>query len=316
MSTYVFTIPLLVGVLIILKEVYKRAKYASLKRRYRITKNDMDKHDWLTVWMLQKKMPAKIVKHFAVRIGIISGYSYVKNSNLVVRGSLIGIGLTIALYLALILNTKELWYVIFIYSILFITIIGIFVNVISEYLKGRFTAKIPDIYKIINVRYASTKDIIKTLEISMSDFDKSVRKEMLQIYNTLRKNNMNEIVESFRLLEQAYDDRYLTILLNLIEHAYYKGGTEAISEQLEKTLEEALINAENQKDLKAAANGYILMSLLVPISIYGIEQFNQYALQDSAGEYYSNPQGLQIKIVVILMALIYAFVMNYYKKLY
>ena len=98
-----------------------------------------------------------------------------------------------------------------------------------------------------------------------------------------------EIVESFRLLEQAYDDRYLTILLNLIEHAYYKGGTEAISEQLEKTLEEALINAENQKDLKAAANGYILMSLLVPISIYGIEQFNQYALQDSAGEYYSNP---------------------------
>ena len=137
-----------------------RSYYASLKRRYRITKNDMDKHDWLTVWMLQKKMPAKIVKHFAVRIGIISGYSYVKNSNLVVRGSLIGIGLTIALYLALILNTKELWYVIFIYSILFITIIGIFVNVISEYLKGRFTAKIPDIYKIINVRYASSYNFV------------------------------------------------------------------------------------------------------------------------------------------------------------
>ena len=40
-----------------------------------------------------------------------------------------------------------------------------------------------DIYKIINVRYASTKDIIKTLEISMSDFDKSVRKDRITSYN-------------------------------------------------------------------------------------------------------------------------------------
>lgn len=311
---YGFVIPMFLGAVILMARLVEHLKYKKIVQKYSAIKSNLEKTSNLTDVLVKSPIGQRIIQHISIRIGIISGYSYVRNCNIASKILVTGFVAALGLFGIFFAVTRQVWYVSLSYSILLIAIVYLLLNSVSEIMKGRFTSKIPDTFKILNLRYVSCGDIIKAIETSMEDFDIAIRREMLNIYNTLRKNNASEIIQAFRLIERTYQDKYMTVLLNLIEHAYYKGGRDAIGEQLEKTAEEALDNAENKKDLKSAINGYLIMSLVIPAAVFGVECFNQYALLDQSSLFYSGPAGLQLKVSLFILTFIYMVILNNMKK--
>ena len=180
--------------------------------------------------------------------------------------------------------------------------------------KQRFTNKMPDTFKLINSRYIITGNILKAINISMEDFDKTVRREMFKIYDVLKKNNMYEINYTFKVLEITYKNEYFTLLLNLIKQAYYRGGNGVIKKQFEDTTEEILSDIENQKDLSFTSRTYIFIALFLPFGVKFLESFNANALGEKAREFYISPLGIEIKIIFYFAFLIYLGIMLFMER--
>ncbi|MCR4437176.1 MAG: hypothetical protein QHH06_15435 [Clostridiales bacterium] len=181
--------------------------------------------------------------------------------------------------------------------------------------KIRFTGKLPETFKMLNSRYMSRGSIQEAIWTSLEDMDKAVRKEMKKVYDTLNTNSMEEIDNTFNMIESFYRNEYLTLLLNLIRQAHYKGGSIVIKEQFEVSTEEILSEIERSKDLSATSRSYILLSLFMPVGLLGIEYFNRVALGNAADQFYASPMGIGIKIVFFVSLVLYIGYLLYLEKI-
>lgn len=307
-------VPLLVAVSIILIQAIKKVHYLIHKNKFRIQKKQETTAQKMALYWGEVSYIGKLITYTAKKLSMFNASSIYKNREYAV---ILLMNIMIVLIMLIIIMIPLgifVWYIWLAYIAVSIMFTVFLFNAFCELAKLRFTSKLPTTFKIICARYMLRGNIVKAIDISLTDFDKAVRKEMRKIYNVLNKNDLQEVEDTFAAIEQIYKNEHLTLLLNLIFQARYKGGDGVIKKQFEHVTEEILIAIENQKDLAVTARTYIIMALLLPLAIFGLEKFNTVALERGALEFYASPTGLGIKIIIYSVALMYMGVMLLLEK--
>ncbi len=294
-------IALVIFIIVLIREV----SYCYTKNRFKVNKNNHQYIENLTLHLKRYQWLRAVITYIAEKLSMFNAFSMKKNCELAVVVLVLGLA-CITFILAFIIFTSQLvWYVVVAYAALCVLFMVFGLYVFITFAKIRFTGKLPETFKMINARYISRGNILKAIQFSFEDFDKSVKKEMYKIYNVLNKNDMNEVKNTFNAIEKIYRNEYLVVLLNLIIQAHYKGGNEVIKGQFEEATEDILISIENQKDLEATSRAYIILVLLLPLGIWGLEKFNISALGEQAITFYTTPFGLGLKILLYVLAIVY-----------
>ncbi len=301
----IYLLPMSIGLVLFLKVFFERIKYIHIKSQFTIKKNKSGLLNNITKLLMKNKRFSKIVKELAVKIGMYNKLTYEKNIEAAVFLLICISGITFMEMVYLVTTNKILWYISIAYLVLTLFFIWLVFYVFNMMAKIRFTSKLPETFKIVNSRYISKGNILKALRISMDDFDGAIKKEMMKIYNVLKKNDMKEIDETFKSIEVNYKNNYLTLLLNLIKQAHFKGGNEIIKQQFEQATEEVLLDIENHKDLTSTSRAYILLAMSMPLALIGIEIFNNKALGESAANFYESTVGIELKILTFIILIIY-----------
>ncbi|HBY21264.1 MAG TPA: hypothetical protein DEG71_09730, partial [Clostridiales bacterium] len=100
--------------------------------------------------------------------------------------------------------TSVIWYILLFYIFMSLVFVTLTFYVFTIIAKSRFNNQLPQTFKILNSRYITQGNIMKAIDVSLQDFDKSVRREMIKIYNVLKKNDMDEINNTFKMIESTY----------------------------------------------------------------------------------------------------------------
>jgi len=283
-----------------LKRVIKRHRYKTVKRR----KNSVEKFVNL---LMKNSVLNYIINAIALKINLITAFSLEMNIK-IASVVLLTVFAVLCIFIGFsVIFTHAVWYNIAANVVLILLFAAVFMYVMQFLARVSFTSKLPETMKILNSRYLSKKNIIKAINISIEagDFNGAVKRTMSIIRNVLMKNDMVLINETFKILEKMYGNYYLTLLLNLIKQAHFKGGEEVIKEQMEEVTEEILSEIENKKDLSAAAIMYILLTAILPAGIVGIELFNKSAIGQVAYSFYSSPAGMELKIFILFLLILF-----------
>jgi len=302
---FLYFIPLGAAVVILLAVALRRIRYARVKMKLKIHKDRTDIIKSVTQRMIRIRILKKLLNKIAVKVSMYTEYSYEKNLQISAVVIISFAFLSLFIMFVALRGIWTVWYMMLTYagiSAAFAVLVFYSFNMLA---KSRFTGKLPETYKLLNSRYISKGNIMKAIEASMDDFDRSVRKEMRKVYDVLRKNDSKEIDEVFRMIEESYKNDYLTLLLNLIKQAYYKGGKEVVKQQFEQATEEVLTEIENHKDLSSAGRPYIIMAILMVLCPFGIELFNKSAIGTKAVEFYTSPVAIEIKLVYFAAVLVF-----------
>ena len=293
-------VAIIASFVLIAKYISNYLIYKKNKMKYLIRKGNKSFLKDITEILMKNKTIAKGLRFLALKIGMVSKYTYEKNIE-------IGVGLVIAstvisliLIFTIVTSSTMVWYELVYYLIIAIIMISVLFYMFFSTIRTSFIGKLPDVYKILNSRYISKGNILKAIDMSLDDFDKVIRKEMMKIYNILKKNDMNEINEAFKEIEKTYNTEYLTILLSLIKQAHFKGGNDMIKEQFETITEEILQEIENQNDLSSSTRSYIIMSIFIPAVMKYIEYLNEGAIGEKAAEFYLSQSGKGIFMVSLI----------------
>jgi len=291
-----------------------RFEYNRKKREYLIKKNNKGVISEITKELRKNEMIGKFLENLANKIGMYNPYSLERNleyATTLVLGLFFFIIIVLATFMP---GQFSVWYLGVFFAILSIGFVGLMLYVFTLMARMRFTRQLPDTFKLLNSRYINTGNILKAINNSMGDFDRAVKREMLRIYDVLRKNDMMEIDATFDRIENTYSNEHLTLLLNLIRQAHFKGGSETIKEQFEQATEDILIDIENQRDLTSSTRSYVLMSLLIAGGIVAVETFNKTALEGEALAYYDSTDALMFKISIIIVMMLYVGMMLFLER--
>ncbi len=282
--------------------IYKIRKY-----KFLTDKSKASKLTDLTKWLTKKPFFEVLLNITASRISMFTDYSYNRNVEISTVILVSILSFTSLCFVIFINQPRVVWYVLLTYLFLIMLFFGLILHVLNVSVRLRFTAKLPETFKLLNSRYISHGNILKAISqsIELDDFDRVVKKVMRTIRDVLIKNDMNEIDNTLSMIEKNYNNQFLTLLLCLIKHAHYKGGEKVIKRQFENATEEILFDIENQKDLASTTRMYILMAIVMPLSIIGIERFNTASLGDASLLFYQSPSGYGIKLAVIIAVIIY-----------
>ncbi|MCQ2979288.1 MAG: hypothetical protein MJ245_05790 [Clostridia bacterium] len=288
--------------------------YKKNKMKYLIKKGNRSVLKDITDMLMKNRSIAKGLRFIALKIGMVSKYTYEKNLEIGV--ALIGGAMVVSLIVifTIVPSSNMVWYELVYYLLIAGIMIALIVYMFFSTVRSSFISKLPDVYKILNSRYISQGNILKAIDMSLDDFDKVIRKEMMKIYNILKKNDMNEINDAFKEIEKTYNTEYLTILLSLIKQAHFKGGNDMIKEQFETITEEILQEIENQNDLSSASKSYIVMAIFVPPVMKYIESFNAGAIGPDAADFYVSSAGKTIFMVTLVAMFAYMGLMIFLER--
>lgn len=302
----VWIILVILGLYFLTKYLYMEYTREKNKMKYLVRKDKKTMLHIVTKHLTKNATIKEILRRVAIKIGMFTEYSYQKNLEFA-TATIIGSSFVSIFAIAVLLHLQggSLWYIALFYFIIAIIIIVILFYIFFAMARMNFITKLPDTYKILNSRYISKGNILKAINVSLDDFDKVIRKEMIKIYNVLKKNNMAEIDYILENIDMTYSNQYLTILLSLIKQAHYKGGSDMIKEQFETLTEEILEEIENKKDLSSASRSYIIMSVFIPFTMPILKKFNIGAIGVKASEFYNSPIGIKLPIFIIVAMLIY-----------
>ncbi|MBN4050999.1 MAG: hypothetical protein COA82_04580 [Alkaliphilus sp.] len=294
-----------VGIIILFQLILKEFVKGYRRRKFIVRSKQLPTSRKIFMILTKIMVLRKVIRFLALKLSIFNNKSVEKNEE---GATFFFIIANIFILISLLLifpQNVSLWYVFLFYYVLFVLLITLALYTLNLMVRIRFTAQLPKTYKILNSRFTTEGDIVKVIDISLEDFDSAVKREMTKIRNVLRKNNPEKIEKAFSNMEEVYKDEYLTILLNLIRQAHYKGGKESIQQQFEAVTEEILIDIENRKDLAFTSRMYIVISLFTPYGIVWLERFNNQALGEKSIEFYSSPAGISLKIIIMIVLLIY-----------
>lgn len=300
--------------ILIAKYISTYLVYKQNKMKYLIKKGNKSILKEITDMLMKNRTCAKGLRYLALKVGMISKYTYEKNLEISV--AMIGGSIVVSLIVifTIVPSSTMLWYELVYYLIIAGAMIAIIFYMFFATVRSSFIGKLPDVYKILNSRYISQGNILKAIDMSLDDFDKVIRKEMMKIYNILKKNDMNEINASFKEIEKTYNTEYLTILLSLIKQAHFKGGNDMIKEQFETITEEILQEIENQNDLSSTSRSYIIMSVFIPPIMKYIEYFNADAIGPDAADYYLSQAGKSIFMITLIGMFAYMALMIFLER--
>lgn len=294
-----------IGAVMLMAAIVKMLRSWSRRQRFTVRRNRRSIAERLTALFSSNRLADCLMSNAAARLGMLNGYSYDKNREFAALMIIPGFLAVLAVCGAFLPSMTSVWYISFGYIVIALVFTALMLYLLSLAARQRFTSKMPSTYKLLNSRYIITGNILKAISLSMDDFDKPVRKVMIRIHDVLRKNDIGEINNTFSMLERLYDNEYLTLLLNLISQAYYKGGNGAIKKQFEETTEEIMLEIENRMDLNLTSRTYIVLSLFLPFGMKWLELFNYRAIGADSVSFYGSPAGIQLKIVFFIAFFIY-----------
>lgn len=313
-GSWAFLVPLLPAAVLIFMEIGYRISYRYVKFLFRARRTGTGVWAWILGRLERYPRISGRIHLLAQRAGMCNSLSFETNCNLACCFMAGAILLMTAGCTAAVVRYPKLWYMGCVYAMMCTLASVLAWMLFGSYAKARFTHRLPGTYKLICSRYITHGNILKALDACMPDFEPAVGREMLRVYDTLKKNDAADVERLFNTLEKAYDNEYFTLLLILIRQAYHKGGNDIIKQQFEQATEEILVELENQKDLSAAGNAYIILALFMLPGMKGIEWFNARALGEEAGQYYHSAQGLQAGILFLIALLAYAAYLIYMEK--
>lgn len=304
-ETLLYLFPLAVSVVLFITAVAGKLEYQQKKMRYSTLKAETGFLKTLSDRMCKYGPLKRILNFLAVRLSMYNQYTLSKNIEIAGLVFIVSITMILLFLIIFLPSDRFLWYMALAYLTLTAGLLVLIFYVFALAAKIRFTNKLPETFKMLNSRYMSKGNIQEAIWLSLDDMDKIVRREMKKVYDSLNTNNMSEIDNTFDVIDRFYKNEYLTLLLNLIKQAHYKGGNAVIKEQFENTTEEILSDIDKNKDLAVTSRSYIVLSLLMPAGILGIELFNKAALGTAAEQFYKSPFSIGIKIVFFASLALY-----------
>lgn len=314
LSDLFYIVPFVMGATLILNIVVDRVKYHKAKKLYKVIKNRKNNIQKLTRTMEKNRFLKGLLINIAIKLGMFNKYSLQKNMEYATVVLFASAAFSIVCMFAFVPLNTVIWYIFLFYIFMAVLFIALVFYVFTLVARSRFNSHLPQTFKIINSRYITHGNILKAIDVSLEDFDRPIRREMVKIYNVLKKNDMSEIDGTFKMIESTYKNEYVTLLLNLIKQAHYKGGNAVIKQQIEQTTEEILVDIENQKDLSAASRTFIFIALILPLSLKFMEKFNYSALGEKSLEFYASPYGIGIKIMFFISFMIYVGAMLFMER--
>lgn len=273
-----------------------RIKYGNLQKDLIFNKR-VDK-----IGNLLSKVPVlnKLLSDLTLKLSVFNSSSLQVN----MRYSVIAV-LTFAIVFVILSAVLQylfypLWYIALSYMLLFASIICLLLLFASSYANKRFLDHMPETLRVLSARYASVNNISKCIGVSISDFHKSIRGDMVRIYDALKLNDMEKIRSTFSSIDAKYSNEHMTLLLELIWHAYYNGGDEVIRGQFNNMLEDIIEDIENKKDLSAASLSYIGMGALFCAAVPLTRMFNESMLGIESRVFYSSREGILLGFLYYL----------------
>lgn len=312
--SFIYLVLFITALILILKIVFERINAYKIKQFYSINRNKKNFLQDITGKLRKSRYFTMLAENLAFKIGMFNNYSYDRNMEFATLACfivLVGTALSIILFIPLV---SVIWYILLFYIFMALVFAALMFYVFTMVARSRFNNQLPETFKIINSRYITHGNILKAINVSLNDFDRAVKREMVKIYDVLKKNDMSLIDNTFRMIDRSYKNQYVSLLLNLIKQAHYKGGNKVIKEQIENTTEEILIDIANQKDLSASTRTYIFLSIFLLPSVWLVEKFNNKALGDKAVEFYSSPYGIGVKIGFLLALMFYIGMMLFLER--
>lgn len=308
-TNLIMTILLIIAISAISRLLIQEISYRLHKQKLRVTRNNSGLLKKIAIELSKYSYTKNVIEVISYKVAIYNKDSVEKNKEYSVIFLIFILGFILTSGLIIIPRNKLVWYMSLFYLLILIIFIGLGIYAMNMAARSSFSNKLPKTYRVINSRLIITDNILEAIDLSKSDFDKSIRREMIRICDCLRKNSKNKSEKTFEFLENMYKDEYFTILLSLIYQAHYKGISDELKKQFEDTKEDILTQLEDQRDLDFIAKLYIGLSIFFPFSIKFVEKFNEIGLGEKAGLFYSTPKGMILKLAILVCILIHSAIM-------
>lgn len=302
------------AVILLIRLIIQMLNAYKIKQFYSVNKDKRYALREITKKLKKNRYFLIMAENIAFKIGMFNNYSYERNLEFATMSCFMFLGLVALSVIIFIPLVSVIWYILLFYIFMAVIFAILLFYIFTMVARSRFNNQLPETFKIINSRYITHGNILKAINVSLNDFDKAVKREMIKIYDVLKKNDMYDINNTFRMIDRAYKNEYVSLLLNLIKQAHYKGGNKVIKEQIESTTEEILIDIANQKDLSASTRTYIFLSVFLLPAVWFVERFNSKALGEKSLEFYSSPYGIGVKLGFLIALMFYIGMMLFLER--
>lgn len=280
-----------------------KLKYGNIQNELILSKRIDKLGSFLSKWSFFNKL----LSDLSLRLSVFNSNSLAANMRYAIVAVLGFMIVFIIISVVLLYVFYPLWYIALSYMLLYAAFLCLLVLFASGYANRRFLNHMPDTLRILSARYACVNNISKCISVSIADFHRSIRGDMIRIYDALKLNDMEKIRNTFNSIDIKYSNEHMTLLLELIWHAYYNGGDEVIKSQFNTMLEDIIEDIENKKDLSAASLSYIGMGALFCTAVPLTKMFNESMLGLESKVFYSSREGILLGFLYYLFILGIAF---------
>ena len=262
----------------------------------------------------KSKVLAKMNEEIAYKISVFNTASFEKNSiygAIVITGLLFFLGLVSILFIYIFL---PYWYIAFLYLIVVSTALLFILQFISDGIMRHYLKHMPEALRILQSRFISKGSISKAIHVSIPDFPKGIRLEMIRIYDALKLNNTDQTRAVFQKIDQKYSNEHMSELLELIWLAHYHGGNDAVRDQFEVMLNDVIEDLEGKKDLRGATMSYTVLSVLFMAALPFVKIYNGTILDPATMEYYHTRNGMLLAAVYVAFLIVVIAILLYLEK--
>ena len=262
----------------------------------------------------KSKVLTKINEEIAYKISVFNTAPFEKNgiyaaAFLTVLIVFLGLVSILLIYLFL-----PYWYIAFLYLIVISAGLLFILQFVSDGIMRHYLRHMPEALRILQSRFISKGSISKAIHVSIPDFPKGIRMEMIRIYDALKLNNTDQTKAIFQKIDQKYSNEHMSALLELIWLAHYHGGNEAVRDQFETMLNDVIEDLEGQKDLKGATMSYTVLSLLFMAALPFVKIYNGAILDPATMEYYHTRSGLLLAALYVAFLIAVIAILLYLEK--
>lgn len=317
MSKLVFYAILLAGILCFGIHVSQKwTKLRQLKRYGRLAHSVILERYLNKLYRIlsKSKVLTKINEEIAYKISVFNTAPFEKNSiyaAIFVTVLLFLIGLISILLIYIFL---PYWYIAFLYLIVISAALLFILQFISDGIMRRYLKHMPEVLRILQSRFISKGSISKAIHVSIPDFPKGIRMEMIRIYDALKLNNTDQTRAIFQKIDQKYSDEHMSELLELIWLAHYHGGSDAVRDQFEAMLNDVIEDLEGKKDLRGATMSYTVLSVLFMAALPFIKIYNGAVLDPATMEYYHTRSGMLLAAIYVAFLIAVIAILLYLEK--
>ncbi len=270
--------------------------------------------DSIARWLSKSDLIRRMINDLTLKISVFNAKPYVMNMRYAVLVLIIFAVLIISILVISVIISFPFWYVGLVYTLLITAGISIAFTYITSAANARFLKHMPDTLKILSSRFACINNIVKCIGVSITDFHKSIRGDMIRIYDSMKLNDMERIKQTFNAIDVKYSNEHMTLLLELIWHAYYNGGDDIIKKQFEDMLEDIIEDIENKRDLRAASLSYIGMGIAFCLAIPAVKLFNSGMIGEMSDAFYMSQNGVWLEIAYYAFLIALSFIILMLEK--